>query len=73
MNSNNNNNTINETNSQTNKLKNEDSEKTVKQTLVKQTPKQTNFYKITTLLAFRINVIAKEKYMKLSILTLASE
>jgi len=61
-----NNNAINETNPQTNKLKNEGLEKTVKQTSNKQTKTNTNFYNITTLLAFRINVIAKEKYMELS-------
>ncbi len=63
---NSNNNAINETNSETNKLKQTGSEKTVKQTSNKQTKIKPNFYNITTLLAFRINVIAKEKYMELS-------
>jgi hypothetical protein len=63
---NSNNNDINETNFQTNKLKQTGSEKTVKQTSNKQTKTNANFYNITTLLAFRINVIAKEKYMELS-------
>jgi hypothetical protein len=61
---NSNNNTTNETNPQ--QLKNAGLEKTVKQTSNKQTKTNTNFYNITTLLAFRINVIAKEKYMELS-------
>ncbi|ACZ35735.1 unknown [Sulfolobus spindle-shaped virus 6] len=57
------------TNPQTNKLKNAGIEKTVKQTSNKQTQTnpQTNplFYSITSLLAFRINVVAKQKYMEL--------
>jgi uncharacterized protein YpuA (DUF1002 family) len=63
---NSNNNAINETNFQTNKLNKTGSERFVKQTSNKQTKTNTNFYNITTLLAFRINVIAKEKYMELS-------
>ena len=63
---NSNNNAINETNFQTNKLNKTGSERFVKQTSNKQTKTNANFYNITTLLAFRINVIAKEKYMELS-------
>ncbi|MQL56444.1 chromosome partition protein [Acidianus ambivalens] len=56
-----------ETNPQTNKLTNAGIEKTVKQTSNKQTNlNPSNFYNITSLLAFRINVIAKQKYMELS-------